>query len=60
MIFLKMLETNWSSFLAHKINDVLEAALEKEVSDTKNEKYTLQDVNSATDQSTERLIAKEK
>jgi ATP-dependent Lon protease len=46
--------------LAHKVNDVLEAALEKEVSDPKNENYVLQDVNSASETSSERLIAKEK
>lgn len=46
--------------LAHKIGDVLEAALEKEVTDKRNEKYIIQDVNSSSDSSPDRLIAKEK
>ncbi len=46
--------------LAHKIDDVLEAALEKEQSVPKGENYVIQDMNSSSKSSNEPLIAKEK
>ncbi len=46
--------------LAHRIDDVLEAALEKEQSVPKGENYVIQDVETHSDGRNERLIAKEK
>jgi ATP-dependent Lon protease len=46
--------------LAHKIDDVLEAALEKEQSVPKGENYVIQDMDSHSESSNEPLIAKEK
>ena len=46
--------------LAHRIDDVLEAALEKEQSVPKGENYVIQDVETHSDGVSERLIAKEK
>ncbi len=46
--------------LAHRIDDVLEAALEKEQTVPKGENYVIQDMNSSSEGSTEPLIAKEK
>ena len=46
--------------LAHRIDDVLEAALEKEQSVPKGENYVIQDVEAHSDGVNERLIAKEK
>ncbi|CAN5326352.1 endopeptidase La [soil metagenome] len=46
--------------LAHRIDDVLEAALEKDQSVPKGENYVIQDVESHSDGMNERLIAKEK
>jgi ATP-dependent Lon protease len=46
--------------LAHRIDDVLEAALEKDQSVPKGENYIIQDVETHSDGVNERLIAKEK
>ena len=46
--------------LAHRIDDVLEAALEKDQSVPKGENYVIQDVETHSDGANERLIAKEK
>ncbi|MEZ5427809.1 MAG: endopeptidase La [Pyrinomonadaceae bacterium] len=46
--------------LANRIDDVLDAALEKEQSVPKGENYTIQNVNSRSDNQSEALIAKEK
>jgi ATP-dependent Lon protease len=46
--------------LAHRIDDVLEAALEKEQTVPKGENYVIQDMDSGSDSSKEPLIAKEK
>ena len=46
--------------LAHRIDDVLEAALEKEQSVPKGENYVIQDMDSGSGSSKEPLIAKEK
>ncbi len=45
--------------LAHRIDDVLDAALEKEQTVPKGENYVIQDMNSSSESSTEPLIAKE-
>jgi ATP-dependent Lon protease len=46
--------------LAHRIDDVLEAALEKKQSVPKGENYVIQDIDSHSESSNEPLIAKEK
>lgn len=46
--------------LAHRIDDVLEAALEKEQTVPKGENYVIQDMNSNSESQNEPLIAKEK
>ena len=46
--------------LANRIDDVLEAALEKEQSVPKGENYVIQDVETHSDGGNERLIAREK
>ena len=46
--------------LAHRIDDVLEAAIEKDQSVPKGENYVIQDVETHSDGVNERLIAKEK
>ena len=46
--------------LAHRIDDVLEAALEKEQSVPKGENYVIQDVETRSDGVNEQYIAKEK
>ncbi len=46
--------------LAHRIDDVLEAALEKEQTVPKGENYVIQDMDSHSKSSVEPLIAKEK